>query len=184
MTDASATMQAFPVVHARAYVRTSSYSEPRTDRRTGARVPHHAVDIGAPEGAVIVAASGGRVVRVLDNAERECGFGVVIRDRPSHRLYTYCHMMAIPPLQEGETIEPGELLGYVGSTGRSTGPHLHLRVIDTRTGAPVDVTQELVALQRQARGQSPARRQAPPSRGRSNGFLWLLGVAWLLRRSR
>lgn len=184
--DVGPMLEAFPVVHPRAYVRAASFGETRLDRRTGQRVPHGAVDIGAPAGSVIVSATPGRVLRVLDDATRECGFGVVIRDRANHRLYTYCHMGAIPPVTEGETVQPGQLLGYVGSTGRSTGPHLHLKAIDTRTGERIDLTRDLLDLQRIARGQSTRPRDGAspaPRRGGGNGFFWLLGVAWLLRRN-
>lgn len=179
------TLEAFPVAHPRAYVRPGSFAESRTDRRTGARSRHGAVDIGAPEGAVIVSASSGRVVRVLDDATSNCGFGVIVRDRASGRRYTYCHMMAIPPLREGETVQPGQLLGYVGSTGRSDGPHLHIQAVDLRTGERVDLTPELLELQRIARGRpASAAPPAPRRSGGGGGFLLVLAVLWAIKGSR
>jgi murein DD-endopeptidase MepM/ murein hydrolase activator NlpD len=87
---------------------------------------HKGVDFAAPTGTPIYAAGDGTVEIV----ETERGFGKYIRIRHNGQLSTaYAHMSRFARLAPGARVEQGEIIGYVGSTGRSTGPHLHYEVL-------------------------------------------------------
>lgn len=94
--------------------------------------PHEGIDIAADHGAPIAAARPGRVVC----AEPMGTYGlVVIIDHGNgiRTLYAHASVLLVKP---GDWVEEGQTVALVGSTGRSTGPHLHLEIrID---GQPVD----------------------------------------------
>lgn len=93
---------------------------------------HQGVDLAAPYGTPIVAAADG-VVRF---AGWHGGHGNFVRIAHDGGLGTgYGHMSRII-VRPGETVSQGELIGYVGSTGLSTGPHCHFEVY--RGGTPID----------------------------------------------
>jgi murein DD-endopeptidase MepM/ murein hydrolase activator NlpD len=93
---------------------------------------HNGIDYGAGWGAPIVAAANGQVVR----AGWAGGYGRQVRIAHADGLVTsYSHMSRIVA-DEGEMVRRGELIGYVGSSGLSTGPHLHYEVL--RDGTPVN----------------------------------------------
>gem|GEM_PF-1437647 len=87
---------------------------------------HEGVDIGAPEGADAVSVSGG----VVAKAGMGCmgsGYGNAVLARDAQYEYLYAHLSRID-VREGEAVRPGDRIGLVGSTGASTGPHLHFGV--------------------------------------------------------
>jgi hypothetical protein len=89
------------------------------------RRPHLRIDIAAPTGAQVVAAAPGRIT--LANRDMYFTGGTVIIDH-GHGLSTvYSHLSAIDT-KVGQMVKQGEGIGKVGSTGRSTGPHLDWRV--------------------------------------------------------
>jgi murein DD-endopeptidase MepM/ murein hydrolase activator NlpD len=82
---------------------------------------HTGIDFGAPYGAPIVAAASGRVVLAGWNG----GYGKTVRIAHGNDLLTlYGHMSRIA-VSPGQQVAAGQVIGYVGSTGMSTGPHLH-----------------------------------------------------------
>ncbi|SHH31094.1 peptidoglycan DD-metalloendopeptidase family protein [Thermosipho atlanticus] len=84
---------------------------------------HTGVDIAAPEGTPIFSASDG----VVEFAGEYGGYGLaVIVDYGKYKII-YGHMSRVS-VYKGQTISKGELIGRVGSTGLSTGPHLHFEV--------------------------------------------------------
>ena len=88
------------------------------------RNPHSGIDIAAPTGTRVVAPLAGRVADVGDyffNGK------TVWLDHGGGLLSMMCHMSRIT-VQEGDVLAVGDKLGEVGSTGRSTGPHLHWTV--------------------------------------------------------
>jgi murein DD-endopeptidase MepM/ murein hydrolase activator NlpD len=88
---------------------------------TGNRRFHAGLDLGAPSGAPIVAAANGRVVV----AGWHGGYGKAVVIEHNGRLQTlYGHMSELF-VQEGQEVRQGTVIGRVGSTGNSTGPHLH-----------------------------------------------------------
>ncbi len=82
---------------------------------------HRGVDIRAPRGAPVKASNAGRVALA-----RNLYFAgnTVILDHGIGLFSMYCHLSKIV-VREGTVLDSGTVLGYVGSTGRSTGPHLH-----------------------------------------------------------
>ncbi|MBE9205632.1 peptidoglycan DD-metalloendopeptidase family protein [Nostoc sp. LEGE 06077] len=91
---------------------------------TGNRRFHAGTDLGAPMGTPILAAAKGQV----DTAGWVGGYGLtVILTHSSAQQTLYGHMSEIF-VQPGQAVEPGMVIGRVGSTGNSTGPHLHFEV--------------------------------------------------------
>ncbi|MCA9353456.1 peptidoglycan DD-metalloendopeptidase family protein [Candidatus Nomurabacteria bacterium] len=87
----------------------------------------NAVDIGAPTGTPIYAAASGRVI-LADAVGYNGGYGeYVIIDHGNGVKTLYAHMSRVATVT-GANVSQGEVIGYVGSTGRSTGPHLHWEV--------------------------------------------------------
>jgi murein DD-endopeptidase MepM/ murein hydrolase activator NlpD len=101
---------------------------------------HAGVDLGAKRGTPIRAAAAGRVVVSKCNAPSwhgcdtdgypglgGCGWYVDIL-HADHTQTRYCHMGHQPLVQVGEEVTVGQIIGYVGSSGNSSGPHLHFEV--------------------------------------------------------
>ena len=110
---------------------TSSYGV-RSDPFTRGMAMHTGVDFRAEHGAPVRATGTGRVV----TAEHSGGYGNMVEiDHGNGLTSRYAHLSSIE-VDEGEEVEAGALIGKVGSTGRSTGAHLHY---ETRlTGDPTD----------------------------------------------
>jgi murein DD-endopeptidase MepM/ murein hydrolase activator NlpD len=93
---------------------------------TGRWRMHNGIDIGAPTGTRVQATAPGRVIRA-DNRDSG-GFGkLVIVDHGGGYQTYYAHLSKID-VSVGQTVADKQKLGEVGSTGRSTGPHLHYEV--------------------------------------------------------
>ena len=102
---------------------------------------HDGVDLAADMGAPIQAAGDGVVI----GAEPKGGYGNWIEiehdgasagpfegfRRPSKLMTVYGHLSAFAPgIAPGTRVKQGDVIGYVGSTGRSTGPHLHFEILN------------------------------------------------------
>jgi murein DD-endopeptidase MepM/ murein hydrolase activator NlpD len=94
---------------------------------------HTGLDFGASTGTDLVAVADGTVTEVAYAGAY--GMRTILTLQDGTELW-YCHQLT-PLVFEGQTIEIGEPLGLVGSTGNSTGPHLHLEVRPDG-GAPID----------------------------------------------
>lgn len=84
---------------------------------------HRGIDYGAPTGARVKATGDG----VVEFAGRQGGYGnlVVLRHQTQYTTW-YGHLSALAKgMQKGARVSQGEVIGYVGSTGLATGPHLH-----------------------------------------------------------
>nr|WP_242046579.1 M23 family metallopeptidase [Cylindrospermum sp. FACHB-282] len=91
---------------------------------TGDRRFHAGTDLGAPTGTPVLAAAKGQV----ETADWMGGYGLaVVINHNSAQQTLYAHMSEIF-VQPGQQVEPGTVIGRVGSTGNSTGPHLHFEV--------------------------------------------------------
>lgn len=104
--------------------RISSGYGKRIDPFHGREKNHHGLDIAAPEGSPIRAVQAG----VVTYAGERGGYGNVVILRHvdgTETRYAHCASVAV---EAGQTIPTGDTLGTVGSTGRSTGPHLHFEV--------------------------------------------------------
>lgn len=90
---------------------------------------HKGLDIGMPAGTPIHAAKDGKVVNIGMNMSKESGFGhsVTIQHDDGYQS-VYAHMLETPLVNKGDTVSAGDPLGKVGSTGASTGNHLHFQV--------------------------------------------------------
>ena len=86
--------------------------------------PHRGIDIGLNTGDAIYAAFDG-VVRVALPTKMTGGYGNVLVIRHPNGLETYYGHLSKYLVESGDIVRAGELIGYGGSTGRSTGPHLH-----------------------------------------------------------
>jgi murein DD-endopeptidase MepM/ murein hydrolase activator NlpD len=96
---------------------------------------HKGVDIAAPKGTTVFTAAEGRVVRTGYDAQ---GYGNFIEVRHPNGMSTlYGHLSRID-VANGDAVAHGQRIGLVGSTGYSTGPHLHFEV--RRGGAQVNPT--------------------------------------------
>jgi len=88
--------------------------------------PHHGIDYAAPTGTPVEAAGSGRVV--FAGWKRGYGKYIVIKHNNSYTT-AYGHLSRIAKgITSGARVEQGRVIGYVGSTGISTGPHLHYEV--------------------------------------------------------
>ena len=99
---------------------------------------HAGVDFGVPQGTPIRAAGSG----VVQIAGRHGAFGIAVEIKHNDRYETlYAHMSKLAAgIRRGVKINQGQIIGYVGSTGRSTGPHLHYEVhVDGRAVNPTRI---------------------------------------------
>lgn len=89
---------------------------------------HRGVDYAAPAGTKVYAAGAGRV----QFRGQKGGFGNLVEIAHSGKVVTrYGHLQRFAPdLKVGQRVEQGQLIGYVGSTGLATGPHLHFEFIE------------------------------------------------------
>lgn len=93
----------------------------------GYSLMHRGVDFGAVTGTPIMAAGDG----VIDKAGRNGAYGNYIRIRHNGEFSTaYAHMSRFAKgMSRGKRVRQGEIIGYVGATGRVTGPHLHFEIL-------------------------------------------------------
>jgi murein DD-endopeptidase MepM/ murein hydrolase activator NlpD len=135
---------------------TSSYGV-RRDPFTGAAAMHSGLDFRGPIGAPIYSAAQGRVSFVGQRS----GYGNVVEISHGNGLVTrYAHMSAFRS-HVGEKVAAGDVIGAIGSTGRSTGPHLHFEVrITGRAVNPRPFLEAAPHVLKEAR-----RVHAEPARG-------------------
>ena len=120
---------------------------------TGRRAAHKGIDLGAPTGTPIYATGDGMISR----ASWFSTYGLYVAIEHGGQIQTrYAHMSRLN-VAEGQRVRKGDVIGYVGSTGRSTGPHLHYEVrVDGAAVNPVPYMN----------GGQIARADADPALGR------------------
>ncbi|MGH3728465.1 MAG: M23 family metallopeptidase [Micromonosporaceae bacterium] len=107
--------------------------------RTTGRPGHDGVDIMAPRHTAIRAATGGVVIKAVcesstgtcdsDGHSQAQGCGWYVDIRHADQVITrYCHMVERPLVSAGDQVRAGQAIGKVGSSGSSSGPHLHFEV--------------------------------------------------------
>jgi murein DD-endopeptidase MepM/ murein hydrolase activator NlpD len=119
--------------------------------RTAERPDHDGVDLGAGRHTPIRAASAGQVITSrcdTDPSGRLCnhdgspstpGCGWYVKIRHAGNFVTmYCHMIRSPKVRVGQMVRAGQELGFVGTSGHSSGPHLHFEVYDSSKGDKID----------------------------------------------
>jgi murein DD-endopeptidase MepM/ murein hydrolase activator NlpD len=103
----------------------SSYYGKRTDPFTGKLAMHKGMDFAAKKGSKIIAVSSG----VVTWSGKKYGYGNLIEINHGHGYSTrYGHNDKIL-VKVGDTVEKGQAISLMGSTGRSTGPHVHFEVL-------------------------------------------------------
>lgn len=102
---------------------------------TGEPQYHSGIDIGAGMGESVMAAGMGEVIFAGDGG----GYGNLVKiDHGEGLITTYAHLSSILA-SVGDLVDAGEIIGLVGSTGNSTGPHLHFEIL--QDGVPIDPIQ-------------------------------------------
>lgn len=144
---------------------TSAFNQVRRHPVTGRLRPHWGVDLGAPTGTPIVAASDG-VISIKRYQRRGYGYWLEL-DHGNGYQSVYAHMSKYAPgLDVGVKVKKGQVIGYVGRTGMATGPHLHYELkkdgkqvnpltanLPTSEGVPAE------ALQQYQVAIAPVKRQ-------------------------
>jgi murein DD-endopeptidase MepM/ murein hydrolase activator NlpD len=112
---------------------TSGYGM-RTHPVLGGRRQHAGIDLAAPTGTPVYATADG----VVGRADWYSSYGLYIAIEHGAAMQTrYAHLSRLA-VAAGDNVKKGDLIGYVGSTGRSTGPHLHYEVrIDGQAVNPI-----------------------------------------------
>lgn len=116
------------------YARISSgFSYKRTNPVTKQVTPHRAIDYAASAGTPVIATADGKVV----TAGSKGGLGITVELKHDNYLTQYAHLSLIAKgVRSGVVVEQGDVIGYVGSTGISTGPHLQYAVF--KGGNPIN----------------------------------------------
>jgi murein DD-endopeptidase MepM/ murein hydrolase activator NlpD len=110
----------------------SSYFGSRADPFTGYSAVHKGLDFAGPEGTKVMSVAAGLVTFAGDRS----GYGQMVEINHGNGLATrYCHNEKVL-VKQGDMVRKGQELALMGSTGRSTGPHLHFEVL--KNGAQVD----------------------------------------------
>ena len=128
---------------------SSRFSLGRKHPILGTIRPHYAVDYAAPKGTPIVAAADGVVIF----AGKRGGYGNLIEIRHENNLKTlYAHMNSFATgMRTGKKVKRGQMIGRVGSTGLSTGPHLHFGLY--RNNVPINPLSSVKAVSKELQGK-------------------------------
>lgn len=129
---------------------SSRFSRSRKHPILGIRRPHLGIDFAAPTGTPIISSGDGKVIHIGNKG----GYGRAIIIQHNRRYTTlYAHMSRYTKgLKKGDKVRHGQVIGYVGSTGASTGPHLHYEFhvdgvhqdplkVDLPNGSPIEKSQ-------------------------------------------
>jgi murein DD-endopeptidase MepM/ murein hydrolase activator NlpD len=116
----------WPLPEGTKYSISSGYGT-RIDPFTKRPATHLGIDIACAQGTPILAANGGYVTRSEDTGPYSYGEVIfILHSDGMTTLYAHCSKRVV---KKGDTVQQGQIIGYVGSTGRSTGPHLHYSVL-------------------------------------------------------
>lgn len=115
----------------------------RIDPITGKKKFHHGIDVALPVGTPLVAPADGEVVHKGSGAS---GGNVLIMKHGPKDYIVFYHLQKPSALKVGDKVERGQVVAYSGNTGRSTGPHLHMELRNSkRWGDTRNPMPELVA---------------------------------------
>jgi len=103
---------------------TSRYGY-RTSPFTGKREFHRGIDISARVGEPVVAPADGTIVKACRKSDMG---NMIMIDHGNGIETSYGHLLKMSTIKSGQKVKRGEVIGYVGNSGRSTGPHLHYGV--------------------------------------------------------
>ena len=111
------------------YTRISSYFGPRQQPTAGASTDHKGIDLAAPYGAAILASAAGTVTTSTYSSSAG-NYIVIAHGNGMSTVYMHCSSLLV---SVGQTVQQGQTIAKVGSTGYSTGNHLHFGVIKNGT---------------------------------------------------
>lgn len=117
---------------------TQDYGNTAFASRAYSSKRHNGVDFGAPVGTPIYAAEEGRVLAAIDQ-DRYCrkgAYGKYVLIKHTNGLTTLSGHLSRFVVSQGDHVSRGQIIGYVGSTGYATGPHLHFTVFASNTIPP------------------------------------------------
>jgi murein DD-endopeptidase MepM/ murein hydrolase activator NlpD len=98
----------------------------RIDPINGRLAFHSGIDFPASPGTKVVAGGDGKIIKVSSDS----GYGLFVEIKHALGITSkYCHLSKTL-VQEGDTIRRGQVIGQVGTSGRSTGPHLHYEIVE------------------------------------------------------
>ncbi len=130
----------------------------------GYTIMHWGADFGAPIGTPIRAPGEGTITQV----KRKGSYGLYIQIKHNSEYSTaYAHMSRFHEKSRvGRKVKAGDIIGYVGNTGRSTGPHLHWELI--KNGKKINPLTQRITAQRKLSGEELVRFFAERDRMRQN----------------
>ena len=112
-----------------AYTRISSYFGPRPQPTAGASTNHKGIDLAAPYGAAILASAAGKVTTAT-YSKSAGNYIVIAHGNGMSTVYMHCSALLV---SVGQVVGQGDVIAKVGSTGYSTGNHLHFGIIKNGT---------------------------------------------------
>lgn len=106
---------------------SSGFTLKRVHPINGGYSPHRAIDYAAPSGTPVVAVGDGTIIQAGWNSEFGGQYGISVKIRHNSTYTTvYGHLSGVAKgIRAGTKVRQGQVIAYVGSTGMSTGPHLH-----------------------------------------------------------
>ena len=151
-------------VHPLAKPRQTSKFGQRKHPVLGYTLMHWGADFGAPIGTPIRAPGDGTVTQAL----RKGSYGYYVQIRHNSEYATaYGHMSGFHKLTKvGRKVKAGDVIGYVGTTGRSTGPHLHWELI--KNGKRIDPVKQRITARRKLSGKELQHFYSERDRMRAN----------------
>ena len=99
--------------------------------------PHTGIDMGAKKGTPIYAVGDG-VISQYRAGSKTAGNYLNLTSADGRYKFRMLHMSKFGKFRKGDRVKQGDIIGYVGSTGTSTNPHLHFDVVDLETGLHID----------------------------------------------
>ncbi|MEK7542762.1 MAG: peptidoglycan DD-metalloendopeptidase family protein [Patescibacteria group bacterium] len=119
-------------------LKTQDYGKTKFALRNYKGGRHNGIDIGSPIGTEILAAESGRIISAGDQDKycRKGSYGKFVVIKHKNGLSTLYGHLSKYIVAIGQSVERGQVIGYVGSTGYATGPHLHLTLFANSTLSP------------------------------------------------
>jgi murein DD-endopeptidase MepM/ murein hydrolase activator NlpD len=125
LEDKTLQLATFPSIWPTTGLQTSGFGE-RTDPFTGKKAFHRGIDVASGYGNTVVATADGYVLELKKN-DKIGGNIIILNHGMSGYTTVYCHLSRFN-VREGQKVKRGDVIGYVGSTGKALGAHVHYEV--------------------------------------------------------